>query len=114
MIHSAKLPQTETVLSLLEPEELQTTGIKVILTTSTVYVPVFSMKCGRGQGAGGRWWWLRASSDWMQRGTVWNPLLPAKRRILQTCLWKPGKFPSGVRSYFLLQNDLIVIFTNNL
>ena len=71
----------------------QTTGIKVTLATSRVYVSVFSVwnvgwVRGLVGGAGGR----GPPVTWMQRGTVWTPLLPEKRGTLQTCLWKPGKF----------------------
>lgn len=63
----------------------QTTGIKVILTTSTVYVPVFSMKCGRGQGLVRRWWWQGASSDWMQGGLSGTPCSPQREGFEHAC-----------------------------
>lgn len=59
----------------------QTTGIKVTLATFRVYVfRVLRVKCGLGQGAGGRWWWKGASSDLDAKGDCLDPPAPRKER----------------------------------
>lgn len=107
----AKLPQTETFIPPLEPEELKQQESR----SSSSYVPrVLRVKCGLGQGTGGCRWWQGPSSDLDSKGVCLDTPHPPPPRegLCRHPCGNPAHFSSGVRSYFLLQNDLIVIFAN--